>query len=355
MTLRVGSLIYSCNNGLGILARDFCKHGVITDPMVIRHGTHPHQDWHPNAPIISDLRGQRAEMEAHCRSCDVMLFLETPFAHELVTYCKEHGVKTAIMPMHECWHKATSLPNLFLCPSLLDVRALATWYVNPMRPFLDIMEEENGTKVVFAPVPVEVKWRQRTEARIFVHNAGHGGLRGRNGTAELLEAWKLIKSPATLILRSQSHGNAYVERFLNSYPSGATVDHRTGTFDYATLWEEGDVFVFPEKFNGLSLPLQEARAAGMLVMCGDRFPMNTWLPKEPLIPVSGNNRARIGPAYLEFDEAQFSPEAIAATVDAWYGYDVSVYSLQGREWAETMSWAKLGPQYIQVLEELCRS
>ena len=152
------------------------------------------------------------------------------------------------------------------------------------------------------------------------------------------------------------------------------------------------MFVFPEKFNGLSLPLQEARAAGMLVLATDRFPMNTWLPREmkagcvrcgsqslrlgdigegercfcnscnhmmkaehlgsktsTLIPVESYNRTCVSPRCLEFDEAVLFPRKIAERIDSLYGKDISAYSESGREWAKTMSWEVLGPRYKEEL------
>jgi hypothetical protein len=90
-------------------------------------------------------------------------------------------------------------------------------------------------------------------------------------------------------------------------------------------------------------------------MCGDRFPMSEWLPREPLIPVAGYRKNRIGPPYHEFSEAVFDPKDIAATIDRWYGRDITEYSASGKAWAESMSWAKLRPRYLEVLESLCAS
>ncbi len=127
------------------------------------------------------------------------------------------------------------------------------------------------------------------------------------------------------------------------------VEFRRGIFPADTLWTEGDVFVFPEKFNGLSLPLQEARAAGMLVVSTDRFPINTWLPKEPLIQVSDTRMTRLGGHLTEFDEAIVDPRDIAAKIDEWYGRDISEYSEQGRMWAARNSWEILKPKYMEIL------
>lgn len=346
MTLRIGSLVYATEQGLGILARDFFDNGIITDPVIVRHGRHPNRsEWYPKGtPVIADLRRDTARLvEPVLREVDAMLFFETPFQWPLIRRCRELGVKTVLMPMFECEpERLPEKPDLFLNPSLLD----QVYY----------------PEGVFLPVPVNtnlVPWRQRTEAKVFVHNAGHGGLKGRNGTAETAEAMKYVKSPARLLLRAQESSRQYWAagqlRDANDHPTNLSpnIDLRIGTVPYGDLWQDGDVFLFPEGFNGLSLPLQEACASGMLVMCGDRFPMNTWLPREPLIPVAGYRKERIGPPYNEYDRACFSPREIAAKIDEWYGRDISAYSESGKAWAESMSWQALKPKYLEVLEALC--
>lgn len=384
--MNVGSIVYATDQGLGILAKSFYDHGIITDVIVVRHGRHPtHDEWYPGAHQVANLKDWRQQqaMAGWCEGMDVMLFLETPFVWELIDHCRSKGVKTVLMPMFEC--EPTTLPacpDLVLCPSLLDLRYYS-WYVgsNPIVAG-QMLTRKDGLKSVFLPVPVEYPWRQRTRAEVFVHNAGHGGLKGRNGTAELIEAMRHVKSGARLTLRAQESSRQYWAagqlRDANNTPVNLpdNIDLKIGTFPYEQLFAEGDVFVFPETFNGLSLPLQEARAAGMLVMCGDRFPMNTWLPTKvetpdrynpfggfprltetmsPLIPVEGYVKSRIGPPYNEFDEAVFSPKTIAAKIDEWYVRDITEYSQQGREWAEENSWEVLGPKYKAVLEGLCAS
>lgn len=342
--MRVGSLVFDTTQGLGLLAKAFYDNGVVTDPMVVHHGRRPsNRDWYPDTYRVTDMHSadQLKAMRELCASVDVMLFFETPFVWGLIDYCRSVGTMTVLMVMHECLHRENAgwhKPDLFLCPSLLDEKCVIR---NVPGPF----------QTVFLPVPADVPWRQRTRAEVFVHNAGWGGLKGRNGTAELLQAMRLVKSPAKLLLRSQAHQD------WPPYPELlGKVELVEGTLPQDMLWSSGDVFVFPETFNGLSLPLQEARAAGMLVMCGDRFPMNTWLPKEPIIPVKEYKRdQRTFPQFCPFDEAVYDPRDIAATIDAWYGRDITDYSLQGKLWAEAHSWEKLKPQYLQLLQDLVGS
>jgi len=321
--MNVGSLVYATDQGLGILARSFFKHGVVSNALVVKHPAHPnHYDWYPTAPTTPIKPFDTQLAHSFCKKFDAMLFFETPFDWSLIDWCREHGVRTFLMTMYECTPRhLPATPDVFLCPSKLDL--------------------EHFPSGKLAPVPVEVAWKQRTRAEVFVHNAGHGGLKGRNGTEELLEAMRFVKSPIKLIVRSQKP--------LSLPFKDARIDLRVGTVHHEYLWDEGDVFVFPEKFNGLSLPLQEARAAGMLVMCGDRFPMNDWLPAEPLIKVKSYRPNQVGGAYREFKEAMIDPKDIAKAIDRVYGSDVTDYSLAGREWAKTMSWDVLGPFYRSLL------
>jgi hypothetical protein len=335
--VKIGSLVYATDSGLGLLAKSFYDHGVITHPLVVRHGRFPtHDDWFPGAPQITALRNpaQQEMARRYCAGCDVVLFLETPHLWPLIPHCRERGVKTVLMPMYECMpERLPYQPDLFICPSLLDQR----YYPD---------------RSVFLPVPVEVPWRQRTRAEVFVANLGHGGLKGRNGGEELYVALQYVKNPVRLTLRTQEQFRGIPGERTELHIGNVTVDYRRGTFPYETLWDEGDVFVHPTKWDALSLPLQEARAAGMLCMTGDRFPMSEWLPKEGLFPVHHTTRERVGPPYNPIDVAHYDPKAIAAKIDSVYGTDISAYSLAGKAWAETMSWSALRPKYMQALEAL---
>lgn len=325
--MKIGSLVYATNQGLGILAKSFYDAGVVTDVAVIAHGKHVnHWEWYPNCERIHDLNKDLPKLKEFCLSMDAVLFFETPFVWNLIDYCRQGGIKTALMPMHECMpNNLPAMPDLFLNPSLL--------------------EQACYPQGIFIPVPVKVPWRLRVQANVFVCNMGHGGLKDRNGASELFAAISLCKTSPKLIIRSQSSRILEMAKRL----PGAVVQGEVG---YQDLWHQGDVFLFPEKFNGLSLPLQEARAAGMLVMASNRFPVNQWLPMEPLIHVGGYRISRIGPSYRAFEEAIVSPESIAKCIDAWNGAAIESYSLSGRQWAEGMSWEALKPKYMRVLHSL---
>lgn len=306
---KIGSIVLATDQGLGYLAKSFYDNGIINKVYVKPHSSRTnHYDWYPD----------RVSSPDDLLDCDALLFFEEVFDWKIIPKAREKGIKTVLMVMYECSKCPFPYePDLILTPSDLDQK----YYPQGVR----------------VNVPVEVPWKLRKEAKVFVHNAGNGGLGGRNGTRELLEAMKYVTAPIKLIVRSQIPITEYTD---------PRIEYRIGTFD--DIWSEGDVFVFPEKFNGLSLPLQEAFASGMLVMTTDRFPNNTWLPKEPLIPVEGYKKDRFA---VEFDSAQISPLSISQTIESWYRRDVTQYSLQGKAWAKANSWKKLKQLYLKICEK----
>lgn len=315
-TKKVGSIVLATDQGLGYLAKAFYDNGLI-QKVLIRHHTSRknHYDWYKDTDRVN---------EDQLLECDVILLFETAFNWDVVRRAKAKGIKIILMPMYECTPDPLPVqPDVIMCPSLLDL------------DFYDY-------GAFFLQVPVNQCWRQRKRARIFVHNAGNGGLGGRNGTKEVIAAMQHVKSPIRLVLRSQ----VPIE-----LPPEAKADLRinliTGQYPADQLWKYGDVFIFPEKFNGLSLPLQEAFASGMAVMAGDRFPINTWLPKEILIPVDNYTTEAI--TRRKFKCAQYDPATIAAHIDMWYNQDITKLSLLGKQFGKQNSWEKLKEKYKAVM------
>jgi hypothetical protein len=304
-----GSIVLATDQGLGYLAKDFFDNGIIDKVLIHEHSSRPaHREWYPGPAIVPS-------REVLLEECDTLLFFEEVFDWKIIPQAREKGIKTILMVMYECTRNPLPyVPDLILSPSELD-----------------LLYYPESTLVT---VPVTPKWRLREKAEVFVHNAGNGGIGGRNGTREILQAMQYVKSPIKLIIRSQVP--------MSPHPD-PRVEIRVGTFD--DIWSEGDVFLFPEKFNGLSLPLQEAYASGMLVMAGNRHPMHLWLPNEPLIPVSGFRKERIA---VEFDSAIYDPEEIAKTIDLWYNVSITSFSLSGKAWGEANSWPALKDSYIQL-------
>jgi len=318
--MRIGSIVLATDQGLGYLAKDFYDNGIINKVYIKDHSSRKnHYNWYKEKDRVLN-------PDDLLDDCDALLFFEEIWDWKIIIKARERGIKTILMPMYECTRNPLPYePDMIICPSLLDLR---------------YFQNKNS---VFLTVPVKQEWKLRQRAKVFVHNAGNLGLGGRNGTKEVLSAMEYVKSPIRLIIRSQV-------AIKGSDDIRITI--KVGQFPKKEMFDEGDVFIFPEKFNGLSLPLQEAFASGMLVMAGDRFPINTWLPKDPLIPMENVKQEYIS---VKFESANYNPKTIAKYIDDWYNKDITKYSLLGRNFNQKYRWSRMKKKYFEVIKELCNT
>ena len=173
-----GSIVLATNQGLGILAKDFYTEGIIDKVMIYQHSSREnHYEWYGD-DVYSDI-------EKFLDAIDTLFLFETPFNSVIIDKAKNKGKKIILMPMYECTNPEYARKAEIINPSLLD--------------------QEKYPEGTFIPVPVprSIKWRLREKAKVFIHNAGYGGLNGRNGTEELINAMKYVKSPIKLIIRTQ--------------------------------------------------------------------------------------------------------------------------------------------------------
>lgn len=331
--MKVGTFCFATSRGLGHLAREFYDHGVITDPLIVLHDAVPnHVEWYaPSTPKTRIEKQDRQLFRDFVADKDAMLFFETPFDWSILEHCRRIGVRTYIVTMHECTpDPPPDRPTRWIHPSLLDVELFA----------------DHGPGV-FLMLPVEYPWKLRTTARHFVHNGGYLGHHGREGTREIFEAMGYVK--ATDIQVTVRMQERVEDRYFDMVAGDPRFRWMKGDFPHEQLYAEGDVAVIPQKYNGCSVPIQEALASGMVVMTTNRFPTNSYVPAEPLIPKSGTIKTRIARHLMEFEEAVLDPKVIAATIDKWAGEDIGRFSETGRRAARWFSWEYLKPQWMEVL------
>lgn len=341
--MRIGHVGYSTAQGIGHLSKSFFDAGVVTDMMIYRHPhgeerSPTHREWYPEGtPFITTRAIYGEAVERFLDDIDIMLFIETPFDWAFANRCHERGVRTVIIPMYEWMLQRPSHQfDLFINPSLLD--------------------QQYFPHGVHIPIPVEdhITWMPRHTAKRFLHNAGHVGSRNHKGTLELMQAMEFVKSPIELTIRCQER--QAILRLLDSAPNCKT-DPRVSIVSEEIPREKlfdstHDVYIAPEKYNGLSLPLQEAFASGMMVMTSNRFPHNQWLPEEPLIKVSATRKCQVARGHLEIEESVIDPRDIAAKIDEVYGTPITNYSLKGDLFRRTYSWKELKHRYVEALESI---
>ena len=355
---KISAIVRADCGGLGSLSRSFSDRlGFRRTISISRHPGEHHPHWYPRNRVAED--GLSVELLAWlCEDAYVLLSFETWYGELAPRVARQLGVRTALVPMYECCPlKGSGLEEteLAICPSRLDLHEAEC------TPGLA------AARRVFLPVPFEterIAFRRRRRARVFLHNMGHGGIAGRNGTDRVIAAWRYVKSNARLVVRHQSPP-----------PVGLPADDRItfvsaaaagGIENYWDLWSEGDVLLHPHRWDGLSLPIQEALAAGLPVMTTRYWPFcdaddlgatgerrSGWLPRssqQMSIAVTSTMRQRI---CREIVAHETTPQAIAAAVDAWYDADLSAASDESRAYAEQHSWRRWLPEYRRVFDELC--
>lgn len=338
--MKIGSICLSSNQGLGYLARDFYRNGIIDEVLLQRHPSLINNpDWFnkddtdipilPGYPFAKKFDTQTKKKAINfLKKINLLILFEVPFCYEIFSLAKQLDVKVVMFPMYEI------TPYPMPCDNFLTNSDLDYEYYKKMYPKARVDR-------INIPIPNEIVWKKRNVAEVFVHNSGNGGTYERNNTNLLLRSMKLVKSPIKLIVRSQQPVNGIDD-------SRVEVVNKSVKFE--ELWSIGDVFIFPEKFNGLSLPLQEAYASGMAVMCGKRFPMTEWLPNEIMIPISGYETRNI--TNVKFKSAIYNEKSIARTIDLWYNKSIEDLSLSGRQWALKNNWNSMKPKYISLFEEI---
>ena len=324
---RIGIIGFASNSGLGTLSWEFARH-LLPERVLLaktRYAEFPHR-------FPKSRRGLTAEnVEWLLSGIDVLLMFETPGGDwDVLRLAKKRGVRTVMIPMFECmpvpW---PALPDLVICPSKLDLK---------------IFRDELSCKVLYVPVPVDrerVRFHQRSRALVFEHHAGHGGLYGRNGTHELLAAVPMLKSDARILI--------YTQRAIEfSHPK---VEVRVGNYEhYWELWGKGDVFVFPHKFDGLSLPIQEALSSGMPVLSTAIAPFVGWLPNEWMFPAVERTEMRVFQRFV--DVAVVDPADVARKIDEWHDRDITADSALANRLAAKLDWRRLLDEYLKILSQL---
>ena len=327
--MKIG-LIGRCDNtGLGNMSYEYFRQLSIDKVLLIKCNNANFPERFLNYTFYDRENPSDEKIKQFLKGLDILLTIETPYNWNIYKLAKEMGVKTILIPMYEFTDTRRELDyvDLFMADS---------------RIAYDKCPE---SRRVFIPCPVNrdvLPFKLRTKANVFLHNAGHGGMMGRNGTTELIKAMYYVKSDVKLIINSQ-------------YPLEADNPEITvniGNFkNYWDLWDYGDVFILPCRFGGNFLPFNEAASCGMPVMTTDMYPHNTYLPKELLI--EPHIAAPMSLGNIRIEMSFHDPKIIAGAMDKIASQDISKYSKLANDYAEKISWDNLRPLILKQFKKLC--
>ena len=262
------------------------------------------------------------DLQSWIEGLDVVLTFETPYNWELFNLTKRAGIRSVLMVDYEYF------------PGLLPSRPDVLWM--PVRWFLDELKKD-GIPVQFIPMPVDrlrFKFKQKKVAKTFLTVLGHHHMlnEDRNGIRTLFDAIPLVKNKDIRFL------------FRSIQPLPKINDPRV-EIDVSTKkrpegnWSKGDVLIYPRRYAGMSLPMNEALSCGMPVLMSNMSPQNNILPPHWLLPT------KICPYHLgrNVDIGTVSPADLAAKIDEWAMKDISKESLLADQIANEISWGRLLP------------
>lgn len=351
--MNIGLLVRADDRGLGVQSQEAYRHLPITKTLGIEMGcdqngyplTPYEQHWtrFPDAEIVTyDGRSVTPweTVERFLDGLDVVLTFETFYQDSFVAKARERGVKTVVVGNFEFqrWIAWPDLPrpDLFISPS--------TWHLADW--------PENTVHIPFPVARDRLPYVHRSEAKTFLHVAGHSAIGDRNGTLLFFQALRFVKTKINVIITTQAEQIAG----WRQVPHHVDLEVRSSdTENYWDLYEEGDVLVAPRRYGGLSLPMGEALSRGMPVVSLDVEPQNRFLPKESLVKAYRERdlKCQVGPV----ERFMCRGADLGAKLDELARNPALVSSLseQANETAQGLSWEVLGPRFVEVLSDLCRA
>lgn len=109
---------------------------------------------------------------------------------------------------------------------------------------------------------------------VFFHSAGLGGINFRKGTDLLVKAFQNVKGPAELIIHAQIESEKFGNDISKLINSDKRITFINRTVPAPGLYHLGDVYVYPNRLDGVGLSVTEALSCGLPVICTDSPPCN---------------------------------------------------------------------------------
>lgn len=212
------------------------------------------------------------EYEKFLKDIDVMLTAETPYTYEAWNWARLLGVKTFCQPNWELFDGLIQ-PNMphpeqYLMPSY--------WHLEEMK--------QRFPNTIYLPPPViESDFKEVRETNLkpkakprFVHVIGKPAIYDRSGWGVIMDALPFTKSDFELVVFSQHE--------ITGYSDERVKYHVFDIEDQTDLYRGFDAMIYPRRYGGLCLPMNEALLAGLPVIMPDISPNNKILPKQWLLP-----------------------------------------------------------------------
>jgi glycosyltransferase involved in cell wall biosynthesis len=299
---------------------------------------------YPNPDVIvNGWEPTIAQFEQFLDGLDAVYTAETPYGWDLIRLAQQRGVRTYVHVNPEfCQHLA--VPTL-IKPTLL---------MNPTEWMHDQLPQPK--QVVPFPVATErfntvgkdSDWFN-IPAKNFLHIVGRPAAYDRNGTLELLTALQYVTKPINLMISCLQAGYVIDAIRPVKIPGHVTIDINEMQYpEYWSIYKNQDVMIMPRRWGGMSLPIQEAMAAGLPVIMAANDVYSPQCPPEWSVAAWHDTWFQ---ARTRIDVYKANPANLAHCIDTFASDPVM--TVHGREralqWAQMHSWRRLKPRYDELL------
>lgn len=207
------------------------------------------------------------------KGLDVVFTCETPYNYYLFEYCMRRGIKSILQYNFEFLDYLNN--QRYMRPTILA--APSTWHFQEC-------QQRFGAR--YLPVPVNravLPFQRKTKFKNFLHLAGIRVDHDRNGTEETLKAFAELPH-LNLTVKVQNEG--WAENWRKQFNFNNITIIGNNAENYYDNYTGFDAFIFPRKYGGLCLPMQEALSCGMPVIMTATSPNTDMLPDEWLVSCS---------------------------------------------------------------------
>lgn len=305
----IGICCYATRTGLGSMASDIARADWLTDWLVPYH--RQYEEDHSLIPAGVRIHLLSQGPETFLESIDGLLIIEQPFDEGLVEKAKARNVPVVFIPMMD-WFMIEqaewlSAVDVVFAPTQHAYREMAAHAANFG---FDLMGGRWGVDLERFP------FRQRRTVDRFLFSNGMGGAMGRKGAATIAKAAALAPK-CDIICCSQTPS-------LPAMPRNVIVQVNDRT-SRSSVYDVGDVFIAPTKWEGIGLQLYECQAAGMPLICTTGEPMDE---AQPLWRFASRATKMPGMHYTRYD-----PDArdLAHMMRELNGRDIEALSAQTRD------------------------
>lgn len=310
----------------------------------------------PNLQIVGDYHISKDVLQKWVtdNQLDVVVFNEE-YDWALVRAAKATGVKvvTYLDFYKEDWAELMGLYDEVWCASDRTKNLVADkcnanhigWAVD-LELFKPKEPEYLGTNVLGGE-PTEAYKYPDPPSHLFFHNAGWYGINFRKGSLNALVAFEAVvrQNPkATMLMHEQVPLSSLVPpKAWDQFAAIPGITWRTETVRAPGLYHEGACLVLPSKLEGLGLPLFEALACGLPVICSDIPPFNEYVQPGVtgwLVPIAERHMRADAVAFPEeIVDTQALASIMGAMAEDYYespaGHSiVDVAGRAARKWAE---------------------